>query len=203
MMRQRGFTLLELLVAITLMALILVALYGGLRLAMNSWDSGEERADTTNRLRLAQEFIRRQLTLSIPAYYFDEQRQRAVAFSGDAEQITFVAPMLAQFGQGGLYRVRIYSNDGRLLIQWRPYLPSEPEAGELRESVLLEGVSALEWAYFGADPEANNPNQPPANPQWENTWAQLRFRPQLVRLNLKLHDQVWPDLVIALTNGRL
>ena len=49
---QAGFTLLELVVAITLMGLVLVMLYSGLRAGLNGWDSGEARAEATNRLRL-------------------------------------------------------------------------------------------------------------------------------------------------------
>ncbi|MBL8254338.1 MAG: type II secretion system protein, partial [Candidatus Competibacter sp.] len=56
--RQSGFTLLELVVAITLVGLILVVLYSGLRLGLNGSDSGEQRAEATNRLRLAYEFLR-------------------------------------------------------------------------------------------------------------------------------------------------
>ena len=38
---QTGFTLLELVVAITLMGVVLVLLYSGLRLGLNGWDGGE------------------------------------------------------------------------------------------------------------------------------------------------------------------
>ena len=47
-LRQGGFTLLELLIAITLLGLILVLLFGGLRLGMRSWDAGQLNVDTMN-----------------------------------------------------------------------------------------------------------------------------------------------------------
>ena len=47
---QSGFTLLELVVAITLMGLVLVMLYSGLRLGLTSWDNGEQRAETQRSL---------------------------------------------------------------------------------------------------------------------------------------------------------
>ena len=125
-------------------------------------------------------------------------RNRAVVFAGRPDEIEFVAPMLAQLGQGGLYRVRIGVADGRLWIRWRPYLPTDPEAGEERETVLLEGVSEVEWAYFG--PEQDNDLESP--PRWRSDWASTQRRPQLVRLNLHLSGQPWPDLVTALTEGR-
>ncbi len=196
--RQTGFTLLELIVAITLMGLVLVVLYSGLRLGLKSWDGGEQRAEATNRLRLAQEFLRRQLAQSIAAYPVNERQERIVAFAGRSDGIEFVAPMLAQLGQGGLYRVRIEAVNGRLWIRWRPYLPTDPEAGEERETVLLEGVSNVEWAYFGPE-QADGPESPP---RWHSAWANLQRRPQLVRLNLNLQGEPWPDLVTAFTDGR-
>lgn len=196
---QAGFTLLELIVAITLMGLVLVVLYSGLRLGLNSWDGGEQRAEATNRVRLAQEFLRRQLMQSITAYHVNERQERVVVFAGRPDGIEFVAPMLAQLGQGGLYRVRIDAADGRLWIHWRPYLPADPEAGGERETTLLEGVSDVEWAYFGPDQE----QQPESPPRWRTDWTNTQQRPQLVRLNLHLQGEPWPDLVAALPDGRL
>ena len=193
--RQAGFTLLELVVAITLMGLVLVVLYSGLRLGMNGWDSGEQRAEATNRLRLVQEFLRRQLAQSMTVYQTNDEQERVVVFAGQANTIEFVAPMLAQLGQGGLYRVRVEASDGRLWIRWRPYLPADPSAGEERETELLDGVSAVEWAYFG--PEGDDDSQP----QWRSDWTSPERRPVLVRLNLNLRGEPWPDLVVALTEG--
>ncbi|MBS1225343.1 MAG: prepilin-type N-terminal cleavage/methylation protein [Proteobacteria bacterium] len=193
--RQTGFTLLELVVAITLMGLVLVVVYSGLRLGLNSWDSGEARAEATNRLRLVEEFLRRQLAQSMTVYQTSDRQERTVVFTGQADRIEFVAPMLAQLGQGGLYRVRIEAGDGRLWIRWRPYLPADPTAGEERETVLLEGVSGVEWAYFGTEGDDD------PQPEWRSDWAGSVRRPLLVRLNLTLQGESWPDLVVALSEG--
>ena len=192
---QTGFTLLELVVAITLMGLVLVLLYGGLRLGLNGWDSGEARAEATNRLRLVEEFLRRQLAQSMTVYRTNDRQEKTVVFTGQVDRIEFVAPMLVQLGQGGLYRVRVEASDGRLWIRWRPYLPADPSAGEERETGLLDGVSAVEWAYFG--PEGDDDSQP----QWRSDWTSPERRPVLVRLNLNLRGEPWPDLVVALTEG--
>lgn len=194
---QTGFTLLELVVAITLMGLVLVVLYSGLRLGLNGWDSGEARAEATNRLRLAEEFLRRQLAQSMAVYRTNDKQEKTVVFAGQAERIEFVAPMLAQLGQGGLYRVRIEAGDGRLWIRWRPYWPTDPNAGEERETALLEGVSGIEWAYFGAERDDD------PHPQWRSIWTHPTRRPLLARLNLTLQGRPWPDLVVALSEGPL
>lgn len=194
--RWAGFTLLELLVAITLTGLILVVLYSGLRLGLNGSDSGERRAEASNRLRLVQEFLRRQLAQSMTVYRIDDKQEKVVVFAGQPDGIEFVAPMLTQLGQGGLYRVRIGASDGRLWMRWRLYRPDDPLAGEERETVLLEGVSAAEWAYFG--PERDNDQEAP---RWRSDWASTERRPLLVRLNLAQQGEPWPDLVASLVQG--
>lgn len=195
--RQEGFTLLELVVAITLMGLVLVVLYSGLRLGLNGWDSGERRAEAANRLRSVEEFLRRQLAQSMTLYETHGDRlERLVVFAGRSEGIEFVTPMPGRLGLGGLYRMRIGRADDRLYLRWRPYVPSDPAAGEERETILLEGVSAVEWAYFG--PERDNDQEPP---RWRADWASVERRPLLVRLNLTLRGEPWPDLVVALVEG--
>jgi general secretion pathway protein J len=193
---QSGFTLLELVVAITLTGLILVLLYGGLRLGLNGSDTGERRAEATNRLRLVQEFLRRQLAQSMTVYQRSDQQEPQIVFSGQSDHIEFIAPMLAQLGQGGLYRIWLGVSNGQLRMQWRLYRPDDPDAGQERETVLLEGVSASEWAYFGTDQDND-----PRPGQWRSVWTSTQRRPSLVRLNLTWGDQTWPDLVVALVEG--
>jgi prepilin-type N-terminal cleavage/methylation domain-containing protein len=77
-----GFTLLELVVAITLMGLVLVVLYSGFAAGLNGWDSGEQRAEASNRLRLVQEFLRRQLAQSMTVYRTNDQQGKVVVFAG-------------------------------------------------------------------------------------------------------------------------
>ena len=192
---QAGFTLLELVIAITLMGLILVVLYSGLRLGLNGSESGEQRAESTDRLRLVQEFLRRQLAQSMTVYQANDQKEQVVVFAGQPNSIDFVAPLLTHLGQGGLYRVRVGLADGRLQVRWRPYQPDDPNAGAEQQKVLLEGVSKIEWAYFGSERDDD-----PEPPRWHTEWSSPQRRPSLVRLNLQ-GQQTWPDLVVALVDG--
>ena len=199
--QQRGFTLIELVIAITLMGLVLVALYSGLRLGLNSWDSGEQRAEAVNRLRATQEFLRRQLAQSMTVFQLRDPHEQIVVFTGQPDRIEFIAPMLTHLGQGGLYRIRVETGDGRLWLRWRTYVrdDSEAGAGAEQETVLLNNVSAVEWGYFGSEP-GDQPGQL-RPPRWYSEWPGGQWRPQLVRLNLNLNGVPWPDLVAALVEG--
>ena len=49
--RQRGFTLLELLIALSIVGALLAVAFGGLRVALASWRQGEDRAETHQHVR--------------------------------------------------------------------------------------------------------------------------------------------------------
>jgi general secretion pathway protein J len=199
MTRQTGFTLLELLIAMTLMGLVLVMLYSGLRLGMRSWDIGELRAEKVNETRLVQEFIRRQLKQSMTVFRQDETEGRVVEFVGGEKTLTMVAPMLTYLGLGGLYVIQfdVVETDGTgyLRMRWHPYRPVITEADltdeEDESTTLLAGVSDLQWSYFGAE-------QPDRDPDWYAQWENIQQRPLLVRLRVVLQEETWPELVAEL-----
>jgi general secretion pathway protein J len=196
MKSQSGFTLLELLIAMTLMSLVLVLLYGGLRLTTRGWESGEESAEKLNEISLVHDFIRRQLQQSLTVFRDDPNQGRIVVFAGESARISVVAPMLSYLGLGGLYVIELNVSGtegaGQLHMRWYPYRPSAQDSGnEGGETILLEGISDLRWAYFGFE-------QNEQIPQWHDRWQDSERRPILVRLSLKWRGEPWPDLVAAL-----
>ena len=63
---HRGFTLLELIIAMMLLALMSSLLYGTLSLSAGSWDKGEAKAVQSADMRLTEEFLRQSLTAQHP-----------------------------------------------------------------------------------------------------------------------------------------
>ncbi|MGF1526390.1 MAG: type II secretion system protein J [Candidatus Competibacterales bacterium] len=198
--RSKGFTLVELLVALTLVAMVLVMLYGGLFTAMRSWDLGEARAVATNELRIVQDFVRRSLRQSRTVFKSDDRGRRVVAFEGDEQRLTFVTPLLEHLGLGGLYVLEFTAVDHEdqwaLQLRLYPYrfqedLIDPEEEGE--ENLLLLDVTDLKWSYFGAD-------EPLQDPEWRDAWDNPRIRPELVRLELAWRGDPIPPLVVPLYN---
>ncbi len=64
--RSAGFTLVELMVALLLLALISGVLYGSLSLSASSWDKGEAKADQAGDMRQTAEFLRQALAAEHP-----------------------------------------------------------------------------------------------------------------------------------------
>ena len=101
--RASGFTLVELLLAVTLMSILLGLAYGGLRAATRATQSGQALLEASGSVRSAHQFVRRQLNQMqpLPFEMLGDGEDTRVVFQGDDRRIQFVGPMPGYLGQGG------------------------------------------------------------------------------------------------------
>lgn len=195
-----GFTLLELLVATTLLALLLAILFGGLRTGTRVWEAGEQRGADVARLQAAQGFLRRQIGELYPLRVPGRAGELVtVAFDGATSSVTFTGLLPAHFDMGGFQSIRvgeIEDDDGRHLgVEWFPYDPDgEPPADlpEEQRTRLLEKIDTVRVSYFGRD-------DPTDVPVWRDEWRAREAPPLLVRLQVTLEDgdrRYWPELIV-------
>lgn len=199
--RPAGFTLLELLIAITLLGLLMAGLLGGLRLGARAWETGTQRLDDNARLLAVHGFLADRLGHAMPVYVLDAGELReAVAFDGRADQLSMVTTLPDQLGPG-LHTVTLALLDddddpARLVLGWRPFrldqdgAPVEPDGGGSR--VLLDGIEELELAYYGA-PEAGS------EPFWQTVWQSPDLLPTLIRLRIRFPEEDrrhFPELIV-------
>jgi len=93
--RDKGFTLLELLIAMTIVTMLMVIIFSGFYLGMNSWKKGNERIDRQQRLRV----ILDQFEQDIHSIFFLKVKcspdgvsnQKAIAIQADTDKFTFVS----------------------------------------------------------------------------------------------------------------
>jgi general secretion pathway protein J len=196
-----GFTLVELLLAITLMSILLGLTYSGLRAATRSSQRGELLLAAGGELRASHQFIRRQLNQMLPLSFAetDDAEALRVVFEGDARHIQYVAPMPGYLGAGGpqvqLITV-VNSDDGELVIQFNHSLLqgfTDERLFDRDPVVLLEGVSKAGFEFLGRDEEGNLTG-------WSTSWEQIDLLPVAVRLDLEFSGELnlhWPDLVAS------
>lgn len=195
----RGFTLLELIVALLLMALMASVLFGSLRLASRSWDSGEAKAVQVSEMRQTQEFLRAQLSSQFP------QRLRKVAefpllFGGERDEIRYVAALPPRVADGGnlVFRLAVVRNGdrGQLVLERanpEPDAPAPPGFAGAERSVLAEGIGALKLGYFGRDANASDADAP----TWRDRWEDPQRLPLLVRIEvIPEKGEPWPPLIV-------
>lgn len=196
--RAAGFTLVELLVAVTLFALLSVALFGGLRFGMRASETGTARLDWSAEIAAASGFLRNQLADAQPLQKDAADGNKVVAFDGERDSVEFVSSPPAHLAAGGWHVLRFAlerRRDGdRLVLSWRLVRAGagETAAGSEQRSVLLDRVTAIEFAYFGALTEGDTP-------EWHDHWRDAADLPALVRLRMSFADgRQAPELLVAL-----
>lgn len=198
----RGFTLVETLVALVIMALAASVLYGSLQLAARSWDSGEARLEESAQVRLAQEFLRTHLTQSYPLR-MRQVPEQPLFFRGDSESLRFVSVLPDRVAVGGGFLLRLALADGdtgrRLVLQRVvPEGPVTEETGfaDAEISVLAERVESLRIGYFGRETDDQAP-------RWVERWDDPQRLPELIRIDVTpTGARPWPQLVVAPVLGR-
>lgn len=197
MRRVQGFTLLELLIGMTLVGFILALLFAGLNLGTRSWEAGEQRMVTSSHQAVIVDFIRRVIERSDPLRWrVDEEDQ--LAFAGEAESLRFVGTLARHEGIIGNHLIALELASGEtgrdLVMRWRLPDLREPGFGPLEQAepkVLLKSVRDMTLAYFGA--EANT-----EEPAWHDQWLNQNAPPELIRLRLTMENgETWPDIIAA------
>jgi general secretion pathway protein J len=195
---QRGFTLVELLIAIVLLALLTTMLFGGLRAATRHLGQASGRLDRSAQIALVENFLRAQLANAqpLPASGTDPP---VLDFAGESDRLAFVtlSPPGVAFGGLQVLSLAFASDGGRLVLSAHPYRGAGEEQAAASSRVLFDHVAEAALAYFGT----TSPDEPP---RWHDTWRDKVSLPELARLSLVFTDHTTiPELIIALrlSNG--
>src|SRR5690606_19966534 len=131
----------EVLIAITLLALLMGMAFSTLRGAVSATRSGERTVNWTNQTRTVQEFLRRQLghAMAIPFERMDDIGENRV-FEADGSELRFVAPLPGHLANGGPHVQWIVIAGDQILFdhaQLNGYDHADPKANNPRDPVLL------------------------------------------------------------------
>ena len=198
--RSRGFTLVELTIALVLMAAIGALLYGSLSLSARTWDGGEAKMQQVADLRTTQTYLRAQIAAAYP------QRMLKIAgfpllFAGERDEMRYAAALPARVAEGGVYYFRlavVKSGDRSLLVQERTIpdvnaLDMADMPPDAERSTLAEGIAELKIAYFGRPAGSADT----VAPSWLDRWDDKQKLPMLVRIEVKPEKgAAWPTLVV-------
>lgn len=199
----RGFTLVELLVAVAVLSLLMTASLGSVHVASRSLEVSHARAERTQRLRSTAAFLKRQFSQLVPATVGRGAEERLL-FTGEPHRVRFAAPG-PQYGYGA--GLMVYTLEGRragdvvsLVLGYSPLDPGGAEPDRLRtgQEVMLTGsLDSLTFEYFGSP-------SPRDRPAWTRQWpADAENHPTMIRLltGTTPGARGWPDLVYRIRPG--
>lgn len=196
---HRGFTLIEVLIGMSLMGVMLVLLFGSLSVCVRNWDVGEQKIAAVTQKAIIRNFFVNHLQNLLPLQNdFTEVKQ--LSFQGDKAALQFVSSMPASAGRLGLQLFNISmtgakSKRGSINVSMEPFFPvSEGDKWNVEDVTILNGVKTMQFSYFGVDPA-----QPNQSATWYDTWLESQKTPLLVKVSIVLlNGEVWPDIIVPL-----
>ncbi len=193
-----GFTLIEVLVAVTLLGLLMVAVSGAVRFGAQTWHRAEQRSAATADIAAVEDVLRRMIVTAKPRFASADPTDAAIAFEGNAASLALIGTLPDAFAPGlqGQQRLFVVPSGATqtLVVAWRLDLPSA-NGSELRETVvpLLDHVRTVRFAYYGPIDDGSAQG-------WTDTWSNRRILPALVRVHIERDAGVmasWPDLIAS------
>jgi general secretion pathway protein J len=200
---SRGFTLVELLLAITLLSILLALAYGGLHAATQATDRGQTILEESGRLRMAHQFVHKQLNQAIPLAFNQQdgkttEGDKAEMFLGTSSSIRFVGPMPGYLGFGGpqVQQLSIVAGEDGLELVLEHALVQGFEESRLAERApigLIDHIATAEFGFLGRD-EAGELLP------WASVWEETDKLPLAILLEIEFEEGSythWPLLVAA------
>lgn len=190
-----GFTLVEVVVALTLLALILLGLVGAMRTFGQTSARLEAQTLAVDDLRLVGALLQRTIARASRATHQDPADQSVrIWFAGGGEGLTWLGQLPARHGAGGLSHLRLFAEDKpggegrrRLLLQMAPYAGAThpPDWGMLEPRVLLDDVDTLRLQYQGY-----------GEAEWREVWDDPAVLPRFVRIAIVVDGRPWPPVLV-------
>jgi len=202
---MKGFTLIEVLIAMTLFSIMVVLLFGSLQVCANSWHKGETKIAAVNEMAVVSHFFQQHLATTQPllnaGLNTDKKSdlQAPLAFQGKRQSIQFASAFPASAGRLGvqLFTISLKTEDGQqhLKVNITPLSPLN-NSQEHEEVDLLKGVSDFAITYFGSDDGLDNKL---SKNVWRDDWLEKKTLPRLLKITIKLDNGLFfPDMLIAL-----
>jgi general secretion pathway protein J len=184
-----GFTLIEVVLALSIFAVIGAVLYGAFSLSHRAVEKSQASFDDNQKLRSSTDLLGSYIRSAYP--YRESAQDTALLFDGQEDQLTFVSSISLAMGGRGMSKIRVAwerAQEGEGPIQLEEEVPvrlnmsEDHNPGGLRNEVVIqERVKELRFAYL--DPKSEDEI-------WEERWdgREKLALPRAVRLSYRSHE---------------
>ena len=194
--RVGGFTLVEILVAISLLSVIMLGLGSALRTMGQAEQKIDVRLTRADEMRMAASFMRSTLArVSLRRVTPPPPARPTVLFGAAPDGVAWIGVMPARFGAGGRYFFRLamepLEQGQGLVVRFAPWTdaPGFPDWSRADSRVLVHDVVRVQMRFL--DTEA----KPPA---WLEGWTATDRVPDRLVLDIETATGPWPPLFLPL-----
>ena len=189
---MRGFTLVEVVVALAILSLVMLATVTGLRTLANTQGAIERMTGRVDEMRTVSSFLRDTMESAAAG----EVASGGLALGGSGRDAAYLAidkgslawKSTILFGEdfGGSYLLRVAKEDDLLVLRWQePGRSGEPgDWAAADERVLVKELEVFEVAW-----------RKDYRDSWQQQW-QEGDQPAWVRLQIKAWGRYWPELIM-------
>ena len=179
--RERGFTLIELVLALSILAIMVTILFGGFRVGLRAWQRGEARAETLQHARSMTRFVEGALE-GISPYQarLDKDGPVLIAFKGESERISFVTvsppvPFQVPIAFTAITMSIAEGSEPGLAVREKA-MPNYDPFEQVAPSLVDPTITAVRFRYL----------RPGDGASWEDSWdaADERMLPRAVEVTL-------------------
>jgi len=166
---DRGSTLIELLISLTILGVILLIIMGAFRVGIRAWETGDRDVDAHQHQQMVFSILKRQLSSAVnqPVVIEDETKkgEKLFVFRGDEASMEFISAIPAVPGNmAGNVHVgyKVGAEDEREgyfleITEKNVFIQSGGKKSDATEEPtayrLLSGVHGIEFAYLKITPE--------------------------------------------------
>ena len=178
--RSGGFTLLELMVSIVLVAMIVIILAASMRAGYRSLEGGEKKVESMERFRVSMRLVDSQLQSCLPLTVKEEENLKKSVFIGASDSMTFATNRSLFSGRKGYviasYRIESDEKGKQVLYLKENTIGMENE----KETKLLDGFDTIRFEYLQAEKTKGL-----GGGGWSDELADTTDLPQKVKLHLE------------------
>ena len=179
-----GFTLIEVVLALTIFALMGAILYGAFSLSHSAVEKSEANSTRNQKQRALADLLGNYVRSAFP--YRVSAQDQTIKFAGESDSLTFVSAYSQGMGGRGMAKITIAKEDdgnGRASLKLAETAPvrfdAESGAAGQSFSVVLQ-ADAREFRLAYLDPQAEDE-------KWEDRWngEERRMLPRAVRISYR------------------
>ena len=193
---DEGFTLLEMLVAVAILALLTVPISASISIGLSTWSDVYETSERQEKVFMARARLADWLRSAYPLDASRRSFQAENLMLGSEGRLEFSTNIHPDHQRDGLFRIQMEFQEGRLLVRTQPDFSYVDDTEAWDETILLEGIDTFNTSYMHGV-AANG------TPDWETEWGgtvDTAHLPKAIKIELNLEDQnlAWPELIVPL-----